>query len=116
VIDDILDFSSSEKILGKPVVSDLKEGKLTLPLVYALDQCSSDEAKKIETVLKEHEFRTVSSREILAIVEKYRTLEKGRAVAQQFADEAQTALNVFEPSPYRDALHAIPQFILEREK
>jgi octaprenyl-diphosphate synthase len=116
VVDDILDFSSSEKVLGKPVVSDLREGKLTLPLVYALDHCSSEEAGKIQTVLKEHEFLTVSVGEILAIIDRYRTLDKARTLAQKFAQEAQSALTIFPPSPYRDALTAIPQFILDREK
>ena len=116
MVDDILDFSSTENILGKPVVSDLKEGKLTLPLVYALEACNPEEAGKIETVLTEHEFRTVSSAEILAIIEKYRTLDRVRALAQQFAREAQTGLAVFSPSPYRDALQAIPEFILCRER
>lgn len=116
IVDDMLDFTSSEWVLGKPVVSDLKEGKLTLPLVYALDQCNLEESRQIETVLKEHEFRTVSSREILAIVSKYRTLDKTRALAETFAREAQAALEIFPSSPHRDALYAIPQFILDREK
>ena len=52
-VDDILDFSSNSKILGKPVVSDLKEGKVTLPIVYAMEQCTPAEARLIETVLRE---------------------------------------------------------------
>jgi octaprenyl-diphosphate synthase len=116
LVDDVLDFSSSQQILGKPVVSDLKEGKITLPLVYALDECHPDEARKIETVLKEHAFKSVSAAEILDIIAKYRTLERTRALAERFAREAQDALEAFAPSPYRDALNAIPQFILDRKK
>ena len=115
MVDDILDFSSTQKVLGKPVVSDLKEGKLTLPLVYALDCCNVQEAQKIETVLKEQKYETVSAEEIVAIVEKYQTLQKTMELARNFASQAQRALALFVPSPHRDALHSIPQFILDRD-
>jgi len=116
MVDDVLDFSSTERVLGKPVVSDLKEGKLTLPLIYALKQCTPEEARKIETVLKEKEFKTVSSKEILALVEKYHTLDTTRSLAGRFAANAHAALQCFAPSPYKEALEAIPQFILDRDK
>jgi octaprenyl-diphosphate synthase len=116
MIDDILDFSSTEKVLGKPVVSDLKEGKLTLPLIYALQKCSLEEARKIETVLREQEFRTVSAKEILTLVEKYGTLDTTYTLARKFAAAATASLQPFPASPHKEALEAIPQFILEREK
>ncbi|MCI0418208.1 MAG: polyprenyl synthetase family protein [Acidobacteria bacterium] len=116
MVDDILDFSSSAKVLGKPVVSDLKEGKLTLPLVYAIDQCTPQEARQIETVLREREFKTISQTEILSLVAKYQTLEKTRSLARRFAAEAHAALKLFPASPFKQALEDIPQFILEREK
>ena len=115
-VDDILDFRSNSKILGKPVVSDLKEGKVTLPIVYVMEQCTPAEARLIETVLREQEFKTVSQKEILALVDKYQTVEKARSLARQFAAEAYSALQVFPNSPFKEALEAIPQFILDREK
>lgn len=116
IVDDMLDFSSSEKTLGKPVVSDLKDGKLTLPLIYAMEVCTPEEMLKIETVLRERAFEAISQREILALVEKYDTLKKARTLAEQYACDAQDALQAFSPSTYRDALSAIPQFILDRDK
>lgn len=116
LVDDVLDFSSTEKVLGKPVVSDLKEGKLTLPLIYALKECTPQEAGKIETVLRQKEFKTVSAVEILALVEKYRTLDTTRNLARHFASKAQAELRSFPSSPYKEALAAIPEFILERDK
>ena len=114
--DDILDFSSNSRILGKPVVSDLKEGKVTLPIVYVMEQCTPAEAGLIETVLREQEFKTVSQKEILSLVNKYQTVEKARSLARRFATEAHSALQVFPRSPFKEALEAIPQFILDREK
>lgn len=116
IVDDMLDFSSSEKVLGKPVVSDLREGKITLPLIYVLDVCSPDEARKIETVLQEKDFKSVSPAEIVSLIRKYQTLAKTRELAESYARDAQEALALFPPSAYRDALHSIPQIILEREK
>ncbi len=116
IVDDMLDFSSSEKILGKPVGSDLREGKITLPLIYVLDVCTPDEARKIETVLQEKDFKTVTRSEIISLIQKYQTLAKTRHLAESFAREAQEALHLFPPSAYWDALHSIPRIILEREK
>ena len=116
IVDDMLDFSSSEKILGKPVGSDLREGKITLPLIYVLDVCTSDEARKIETVLQEKDFKSVTRSEIISLIQKYQTLAKTRSLAESFAREAQEALHLFAPSAYWDALHSIPRIILEREK
>ncbi|MFN8006220.1 MAG: polyprenyl synthetase family protein [Terriglobia bacterium] len=116
IVDDMLDFSSSEKVLGKPVGSDLREGKITLPLIYVLDVCTAEEARKIEMVLQEKDFKSVRRDEIISLVQKYRTLEKTRGLAESFVRDAQQALTYFSPSPYREALHSIPQIILEREK
>jgi octaprenyl-diphosphate synthase len=60
LVDDILDFSSSTQVLGKPVLSDLTEGKITLPLLYALDCCNAAEARKIRRVLHEKEFKSAT--------------------------------------------------------
>lgn len=116
IVDDMLDFSSSEKILGKPVGSDLREGKITLPLIYVLDVCTSDEARRIETVLQEKDFKSVTLSEIISLIQKYQTLAKTRCLAESFARDAQEALQLFPASAYRDALHSIPRIILEREK
>jgi geranylgeranyl pyrophosphate synthase len=81
-----------------------------------MEQCTPAEARLIETVLGEQEFKTVSQKEILSIVEKYQTVEKARSLARRFAAEAHSSLQLFPKSPFKDALEAIPQFILDREK
>ncbi len=116
LVDDILDFSSSQDVLGKPVLNDLKEGKLTLPLIYAIESGGREEVKKIKTVLKEKAFRSVSQKEILDIVTTHNTLQKTRERAADFINQARLALHVFPPSVIRDALDSIPQFILDRDR
>lgn len=115
LIDDVLDFTSSEEKLGKPIGSDLREGKVTLPLIYLLQKCRPEEAAKIERVLKEGEFHSVQFSEIMELVEKYGTLRAAQAKAQYFAETAKNSIEGFPDSPYKDALRSLADFILERE-
>jgi len=116
LVDDILDFSSSEDVLGKPVLNDLKEGKLTLPLMYAIECGDREEVRKIKTVLKEKAFSSVTPQEILGIILRHDTLSKTRERAAAFIREARLSLNIFPPSLFRDALDSIPQYILDRDR
>jgi len=115
VIDDLLDFTASESVLGKPVASDLKEGKLTLPLIYLLEKKGPEERVMVQTVLEERDFRTISREEIIDLLRRGKTLERTRDVAVRYARGAQAALQSFKPCPARDALVALPDFVLFRE-
>ena len=115
LVDDLLDFTSSEEKLGKPIGSDLREGKVTLPLIYLLQRCRPDEAQKVARVLEERGFHSVQFAEILELIERYGTLQAAREKASQFAEEARSALETFPDSPFKDALRSLPEFIVERE-
>ncbi|HEX8153520.1 MAG TPA: polyprenyl synthetase family protein, partial [Thermoanaerobaculia bacterium] len=78
VIDDLLDFTSSTEVLGKPALSDLKEGKVTLPLILALPRATPRERELIARVSANKSFDDVDPQEILEIVHRYDTLEKTR--------------------------------------
>ena len=64
LVDDVLDFTASPEKLGKPVLSDLKEGKVTLPLIYALERASAEERRLVETILQERSYERVPFRQI----------------------------------------------------
>jgi octaprenyl-diphosphate synthase len=115
IVDDLLDFTASESVLGKPVASDLKEGKLTLPLIYLLESGDARARAMVQTVLEERDFRTVPRQEIISLVRNARTLERTRELAVTYARRAQAALLPFTCSPARDALTALPDFVLFRE-
>jgi octaprenyl-diphosphate synthase len=115
LVDDLLDFTSSEDKLGKPVGSDLREGKVTLPLIYLLERCSAEEAAKIATVLEERGFQSVQFAEVLDMMERHGAIPRSRAKARELAEQARSALAAFADSPYKDALRSLPEFILERE-
>lgn len=114
VIDDLLDFTSSEETLGKPTGSDLREGKITLPLIYLLPQCRPEEARKIACVLEEGGFHSVPFEEVLELMERYQVLEAAREKALHFAELAEKSLEGVPESPYKDALRSLAEFIVDR--
>ena len=115
LIDDVLDFTSSEKKLGKPVGNDLREGKVTLPLIYLLQMCAPADAKKVSRVLDDGGFENVAFAEVLEMVDRYGALDAARRKAREFADEAKRCLRIFPECIYKDALVYLPDFIIACE-
>ncbi len=74
IVDDVLDLTATESVLGKPVASDLREGKATMAIIHALERCTPAERKQIETVLTDRAFNGVSHGDILAILNRYGSL------------------------------------------
>jgi octaprenyl-diphosphate synthase len=114
LVDDLLDLTSTADVLGKPVASDLKEGKMTLPVFFALSRGNPEDTKKVQKVLDEREFRSVDRAEILQLVEQSDGLDRTRNMATNYAKRAIQLLGEFPPSMYRDAMIRIPEFILTR--
>ena len=115
IVDDLLDFTADRRVLGKPVASDLKEGKLTLPLIYLLERADPIETSMVKTVLDERDFLSISREEIVALLRTGRTFERTHHVATAYARQAREALAVFPPSPARDGLLALPDFVVSRD-
>lgn len=116
LIDDILDFTSKENILGKPVGNDLAEGKVTLPLLYALTETTREETRMIETILKDCNYDRVPFSAVLEIIEKYKGVERAQERAQQFTARARQVIDSFPDSPYRKAVLTIADIITERDR
>ena len=115
LVDDLLDFTASEDVLGKPVGNDLREGKATLPLIYLLDRCTASEQAAIAKVMQEGAFRSVSWDQILQILERYDTLRMVKRQAETYAETALRCLESFPDSPYKRSLTALPDFVINRE-
>jgi octaprenyl-diphosphate synthase len=115
IVDDLLDFTADVRTLGKPVASDLKEGKLTLPLIYLLEREDATERALVQTVLDERDFRTVGREEIIALLRTAKTLDRTRDLAATYARRAKDSLLIFDPCPAREALAMLPDFVLSRE-
>lgn len=116
LIDDLLDFTSSTEVLGKPALSDLKEGKLTLPLILAQPRATEAERAAIARVLSDRSFDNVSSDEILDIVKRYDTVEETREIARDSISRARATLADFASSASRDALEAALDFVVARDR
>jgi octaprenyl-diphosphate synthase len=114
LVDDLLDFTATQDELGKPVLSDLKEGKLTLPLILLLPRIDIARRRKIDRVLEDRSFDRVSPSEILEIVHGEGTLDEVSEMASAHAEEACRELSFFPASPARAALEYAPSFILKR--
>lgn len=115
LVDDVLDFTAREKTLGKPVGGDLREGKVTLPLVYALECATPAERSLVENILKRRNYDEVPFTRILALLEKYRGVERVRERAQAFTEKARRTINEFPESRYQRALLAVTELVIERD-
>lgn len=116
LIDDLLDFTSSTEVLGKPVLSDLKEGKVTLPLILALPRATPREREIVAHVATTKSFDGIDPNEILQIVERYETLDQTREIARDYASRARRALEPFPESPAKETLEVALDFVLERDR
>jgi octaprenyl-diphosphate synthase len=116
LIDDMLDFTSREQTLGKPVGGDLREGKVTLPLVYALETASAAERRTVEVVLKDRNYDTVPFADIHALIERHGAVRRTRERALQFTDRARDMIGKFSDSPYQRALFTLTDLVIDRDR
>lgn len=115
LVDDILDFTSREKILGKPVGNDLREGKVTLPLIYALQQATPEERKLIETVLTDGNYEQVPLLKVQQILQRHQGIERARERAREFAEKARLLIQQFPDSPFQRALFSVTEMVTDRD-
>jgi octaprenyl-diphosphate synthase len=116
IVDDLLDLTSEQKALGKPVGEDLKEGKLTLPLIRLLRLGEREHRDKVSQVVRDGTFATVSREEILTALAENGILQETREIALSYANRARSSIEMFPPSPYRHALVQVPDFVLARDR
>ena len=115
LVDDVLDFTATEEVLGKPVGSDLREGKLTLPLIYALEHASPADRRMVETVLADRSYERVPFPAVLELAESLGGIRRARLRAEEFAETARRVIEQYPPSPYQRALSALTELVVERE-
>jgi octaprenyl-diphosphate synthase len=115
LVDDILDFTAREKTLGKPVGGDLREGKVTLPLVYALECATPSERRLVEIILADRSYDEVPFSRILSLLDKYRGIERVKERAQAFTDTARAIISEFPDSRYQRALMSVTELVTERD-
>jgi octaprenyl-diphosphate synthase len=115
LVDDILDFTSREMILGKPVGNDLREGKVTLPLLYALRDANAQEREMVATVVREQEYKSIRFEQVIALLRKYQGIERARERAEMFTERARSIIQTFPESQYQRALLSVTDLVTARD-
>ena len=113
--DDVLDYVSYDAVLGKRVGTDLKEGKVTLPLIHALKSSAEKEKTYINTVLNNAKVTAKDFTRVSKIINKYDGVEYTVNATRQFIENAKLNLNSFRPSAYKESLITLADYILSRE-
>jgi octaprenyl-diphosphate synthase len=114
LVDDCLDYIGDQEVLRKEIGIDLKEGKITLPLIYTLAHCTPKEKKEIEKVILSDELPPDGLQRVIALIDKYKGFDYTFAKAQQYIDEAKGRLQILPPSREKEALFAGADYVVRR--
>ncbi len=114
IIDDVLDFSADEHVLGKPVGGDLREGKVTLPVVYALENATAAERGQVESVVRTRSYDDASLAAVRDVIERRSGVRRALERAQQFSDHAIEIATGWRESVYQRSLVALAELVVER--
>ena len=116
IVDDVLDLTAAESVLGKPVASDLREGKATLAIIHALERGTGAERESIRTVLADRNFSRVSHKEILEILSRHGSIDYAMDTACAYAEAARQSIADLPASPAKSALLWMPGFVTTRDR
>jgi octaprenyl-diphosphate synthase len=115
LFDDLMDYTSTEDAFGKPVGKDLKEGKVTLPLIYTLASIPEPERKRLEGLFKNRQATKQDHRDLIMLVRSMGALDKIRDEAGSYVDRAAGYLDLFPDSPTKKSLMELNEYIIKRE-
>jgi octaprenyl-diphosphate synthase len=114
LIDDVLDLSGDSDKIGKTLGNDLAEGKVTLPMLYAIQQAPAAQADLVKQALLEGQVAQLE--QVLEILHAVKAFDYVRSVAQKEALLACQALDIFEAGPAKQALLDLAQFSVSRQQ
>jgi octaprenyl-diphosphate synthase len=116
LVDDLLDFTGEETVVGKPVGGDLREGKLTLPVIRLL-ACGNGRADTlVRQIVRDQDVTRENWRELRTLLAQTRSIDYAHSTAVEFVERAKRALRAFPPSAARDALSFLPDYVLSRDR
>lgn len=116
LVDDLLDFTADQAALGKPVGGDLREGKVTLPVILLLQRDGGRARELVDAAIRDRDVPPESWRELSALLREHRAIDDAYERAVEHASAARRRLTVFPPSPERDALESLPDYVLARDR
>ena len=116
IVDDVLDLTASEEVLGKPVASDLREGKATLAVIHALERGTGSDREAIRTVLADRSFARASHPQILEILERHGSIAYAMDTACAYAEAARLSIGDLPSTDAKRALLWVPGFVTTRDR
>ena len=116
IVDDVLDLTAAEDVLGKPVASDLREGKATLAVIHALERGTGADREAIRTVLADRSFDRVPHVQILEILQRHGSLDYAMDTACAYAEAARLSIADLPASDAKRALLWVPGFVTSRDR
>jgi len=116
IVDDVLDLTATEEVLGKPVASDLREGKATLSVIHSIDHGTAADRQTIQRVLDDRSFKRVSREQIQQILVRNGSVEYAMSIADRYAEQSRQALAALPDSEFKRALLWVPDFVVARDK
>lgn len=116
LIDDTLDYTSSEEKFGKSIGHDLEEGKITLPLIHTLRNCRPDERDEISEIIKKDSLLQDEFVTVFELVHKYGGIDYSMKVAREYIENSKSLLDIFADSPEKTALTSLADYVLTRQR
>ena len=114
LVDDCLDYTSSNKELGKVIGNDLKEGKVTLPLIHTIKNATPAEREEILAAIEADDIKEYQLSSVLALINRYKGIDYSLNRTRHYVESAKACLNSFEPNLERAALMALADYVVER--
>jgi octaprenyl-diphosphate synthase len=116
LVDDLLDYTADQEALGKPVGGDLREGKVTLPIIVLLRRGGQEADRLIREIVRERSITAEQWRDLVRLLREHATTDVAYERALEYATRAKDCLKVFPPSREREALLALPDYVLARDR
>ena len=113
--DDLLDYTLDSAALGKAVGADLREGKLTMPVIHALENAGAEDRSRMEAIIRNPDFSVDDFKILIDMLKRYNGIAYTRETAQRYVAKARACLDGFSPSATRDTLGDIADYALERK-
>lgn len=116
LVDDLLDFTGAAEALGKPIGGDLREGKITLPLIHLLNHGGREANDLIRNAVRDRDISAENWARLKALLTEHRSIEYAYNRAVEFGENTKRQLRLFAPSPEREALTGLADFVLLRDR
>ena len=116
ITDDLLDYTANPETLGKPTGADIRDGKITLPLIYTLNQASSQDHERLKIIISNPHISNQDWEILLELITKYNGISYTSAKAEEYIEKTRQSLAIFPASPVRKILLEIADYALKRKK